>query len=106
MRISLGLIAAALAMTACSTAVDASSTDVTVVSADTSVAASSGLERLLLTATDEAPATATPLPLPEQQLPRGGRRIFPTYLVVAHYGTAKIMRPGPVRGRRRNKGET
>jgi hypothetical protein len=26
--------------------------------------------------------------LPEQQLPRGGRRIFPTYLVVAHYGTA------------------
>ena len=88
MRAVHGLIAAALVMTGCATTGDPATTDVTVVSADTPVS-SPGLERLLLTATDTPPGTAaTSLPLPERQLPRGGRRIFPKFLVVAHYGTA------------------
>jgi hypothetical protein len=84
MRTALGLLAVGMLMTACTTGV---TNDVTV---DNAAAASPGLERLLLTArTSTTPASAAPeIPLPEQQLPRGGRRIFPRFLVVAHYGTA------------------
>lgn len=51
-----------------------------------------GLDRLLLTATTPVADTSTATvaaPAPSApQLPRGGRRIFPHFLVVAHYGTA------------------
>ena len=86
MRASLGLVAAGLLMTACTTAVTA---DVTIDNA-AATTSSPGLELLLLTATTSTTAVSTPTEaaLPEQQLPRGGRRIFPKYLVVAHYGSA------------------
>jgi hypothetical protein len=85
-RTSLALLAVGLLMTACTTTVHA---DVAIDDA-AATAPASGLERLLLTATTSAqPAfTASAVPIPLRQLPRGGRRIFPTYLVVAHYGTA------------------
>ncbi|MDT7572136.1 MAG: hypothetical protein QOE05_2310, partial [Actinomycetota bacterium] len=87
MRTTLGLLAAGLLMTACTTSPP---TDVTV---DNAAATAPGLERLLLTATTstttEPAASVVPtVPLPERQLPRGGRRIFPKFLVVAHYGSA------------------
>jgi hypothetical protein len=85
MRTTLTLLAAGLLMTACTTAAG------TEVAIDNAAASAPGLERLLLTATTStAPAasTAPEVPLPARQLPRGGRRIFPTFLVVAHYGSA------------------
>lgn len=51
-------------------------------------AAPSALTQLLL---PSATPAASPLPAvapPHPQLPRGGYRIFPRFLVVAHYGTA------------------
>jgi hypothetical protein len=83
------LLAAGLLMTACTTAVN----DVAI---DNAAATSPALERLLLTATTSTlPVSATPAaPVPQaasvplRQLPRGGRRIFPTFLVVAHYGSS------------------
>src|SRR4051812_34830460 len=86
MRRFFGAMLAGIAMTTCTTACTTAA-GAAKVSAETSEvadrAAPAGLERLLLTA-----PTPSPLPRPLRQLPRGGRRIFPTYLVVAHYGTA------------------
>src|SRR3954453_6493618 len=92
MRRFLGAVLAGIAMTTCTTACTTAA-GAAKVSAETSEvadrAAPAGLERLLLTA-----PTPSPLPRPLRQLPRGGRRIFPTYLVVAHYGTAGPRRVG------------
>jgi hypothetical protein len=78
-----GLAVVGLLLAACTTTATTTSS----VAADV---ASTGLERLLLTATTPAAPAATPtqLDVPKPQLPRGGRRIFPRFLVVAHYGTA------------------
>jgi hypothetical protein len=91
MRRTLLAMATAVAVTGCSSAV-------TDVAADTVITApSQGLERLLLTATGSIAPEVTPSVVPAAasrsadrpaQLPRGGRQIFPKFLVVAHYGTA------------------
>ena len=84
MRTPLALLAAGLLMTACTSTVAAD------IDSAAATGPTAGLERLLLTSTTTttAASVAPDAALPLRQLPRGGRRIFPTYLVVAHYGTA------------------
>jgi hypothetical protein len=84
MRSCVRLLAAGLLMTACTTNVSAT------VAVDNAAASgpAPGLERLLLTATTTTTPASTAPDRPLQELPRGGRRIFPKFLVVAHYGTA------------------
>jgi hypothetical protein len=85
MRRSLGALLAGIAVTACTSACTPTA-DAARVSTDVAGrTATAGLERLLLTAPSPSPVAAV---RPLRQLPRGGRRIFPRYLVVAHYGTA------------------
>jgi hypothetical protein len=95
MRRALIAMTAALVATACAGPTPTPS--VTNVTADTVVAPSPSLELLLLTAAGDGPPPTAPVITPAgrrvaepplAQLPRGGRQIFPRFLVVAHYGTA------------------
>ncbi|MBK5305311.1 MAG: hypothetical protein JJD92_01340 [Frankiaceae bacterium] len=91
LRSTAGVLLAGVMMTACSTSVGATADTVSAELTTTSVAVAPALERLLLTATATSASPSagpTEVAVPLQQLPRGGRRIFPKHLVVMHYGTA------------------
>jgi hypothetical protein len=90
LRTTAGALLAGAALTACTTSVSATAEPVSAELTSQSFAGPA-LERLLLTTTSAPAAPAlspTEQPVPLRELPRGGRRIFPGFTVVAHYGTA------------------